>query len=57
MIDEVQASPTPVILFIDKAHTLIGAGGQAGTGDTANLLNRRFQPVHIDEPDLVRCGA
>jgi type VI secretion system protein VasG len=85
VIDEVQASPTPVILFIDEAHTLIGAGGQAGTGDAANLLKpalargtlrtiaattwaeyrqhiekdpaltRRFQPVHIDEPDLVRC--
>ena len=85
VIDEVQASPTPIILFIDEAHTLIGAGGQAGTGDAANLLKpalargtlrtiaattwaeyrqhiekdpaltRRFQPVHIDEPDLVRC--
>jgi len=38
VIDEVEASPTPVILFIDEAHTLIGAGGQAGTGDAANLL-------------------
>jgi type VI secretion system protein VasG len=38
VIDEVQASPTPIILFIDEAHTLIGAGGQAGTGDAANLL-------------------
>ena len=38
LIDEVQASPTPIILFIDEAHTLIGAGGQAGTGDAANLL-------------------
>ncbi|RDJ24959.1 type VI secretion system ATPase TssH [Bosea caraganae] len=38
VIDEVQSSPTPVILFIDEAHTLIGAGGQAGTGDAANLL-------------------
>ncbi|MEZ5805101.1 MAG: type VI secretion system ATPase TssH [Rhizobiaceae bacterium] len=38
VIDEVQASPTPVILFIDEAHTLIGAGGQQGTGDAANLL-------------------
>jgi len=85
VIDEVQASPTPVILFIDEAHTLIGAGGQAGTGDAANLLKpalargtlrtiaattwaeyrqhiekdpaltRRFQPVHIDEPDVARC--
>jgi type VI secretion system protein VasG len=85
VIDEVQASPTPIILFIDEAHTLIGAGGSAGTGDAANLLKpalargtlrtiaattwaeyrqhiekdpaltRRFQPVHIDEPDLLRC--
>ncbi len=38
VIDEVQSSPTPVILFIDEAHTLIGAGGQAGAGDAANLL-------------------
>jgi type VI secretion system protein VasG len=38
VIDEVQSSPTPVILFIDEAHTLIGAGGSAGTGDAANLL-------------------
>jgi type VI secretion system protein VasG len=38
VIDEVQASPKPVILFIDEAHTLIGAGGAAGTGDAANLL-------------------
>jgi type VI secretion system protein VasG len=85
VIDEVQSSPTPVILFIDEAHTLIGAGGQAGTGDAANLLKpplargtlrtvaattwaeyrqyiekdpaltRRFQPVQIDEPDVLRC--
>ncbi|CAB3751116.1 type VI secretion system ATPase TssH [Paraburkholderia humisilvae] len=38
VIDEVQASPHPVILFIDEAHTLVGAGGAAGTGDAANLL-------------------
>jgi type VI secretion system protein VasG len=38
VMDEVQQSPTPVILFIDEAHTLIGAGGSAGTGDAANLL-------------------
>ncbi|WP_175773632.1 AAA family ATPase, partial [Paraburkholderia phenazinium] len=38
VIDEVQASPRPVILFIDEAHTLVGAGGAAGTGDAANLL-------------------
>jgi type VI secretion system protein VasG len=38
VIDEVQASPTPIILFVDEAHTLIGAGGSAGTGDAANLL-------------------
>ncbi|PZO68128.1 MAG: type VI secretion system ATPase TssH [Paracoccus denitrificans] len=38
LIDEVQASPTPIILFIDEAHTLVGAGGAQGTGDAANLL-------------------
>ena len=38
VIDEVKGSPKPVILFIDEAHTLIGAGGQAGMGDAANLL-------------------
>ncbi len=38
VIDEVQNSPEPIILFIDEVHTLIGAGGQAGTGDAANLL-------------------
>ena len=38
VIDEVRASPKPIILFIDEAHTLIGAGGQAGSGDAANLL-------------------
>ncbi len=38
LIDEVQSSPTPIILFIDEAHTLIGAGGAQGTGDAANLL-------------------
>jgi len=38
VIEEVQASEKPIILFIDEAHTLIGAGGSAGTGDAANLL-------------------
>ncbi|MBA3448716.1 MAG: type VI secretion system ATPase TssH [Pseudaminobacter sp.] len=38
VIDEVQQSPVPTILFIDEAHTLIGAGGAQGTGDAANLL-------------------
>ncbi|MAD35953.1 type VI secretion system ATPase TssH [Tistrella sp.] len=38
VIDEVKASADPVILFIDEAHTLIGAGGAAGQGDAANLL-------------------
>jgi type VI secretion system protein VasG len=85
VIDEVQSSPTPIILFIDEAHTLIGAGGTAGTGDAANLLKpplargtlrtiaattwgeyrqyiekdpaltRRFQPIHVDEPDVETC--
>src|SRR6201999_2982693 len=82
---EVQNSPTPIILFIDEAHTLIGAGGTAGTGDAANLLKpplargtlrtiaattwseyrqyiekdpaltRRFQPIHVGEPDVAKC--
>ena len=38
VIDQVQSSPIAIILFIDEAHTLIGAGGAAGTGDAANLL-------------------
>lgn len=38
VIDEVKESPNPIILFIDEAHMLIGAGGQAGQGDAANLL-------------------
>ncbi|WP_454841779.1 type VI secretion system ATPase TssH [Pseudomonas hormoni] len=38
VIDEVKASPKPIILFIDEAHTLIGAGGNAGGSDAANLL-------------------
>jgi len=38
VIEEVQSSETPIILFIDEAHTLVGAGGAAGTGDAANLL-------------------
>jgi type VI secretion system protein VasG len=81
VIEEVQASPKPIVLFIDEAHTLIGAGGAAGTGDAANLLKpalargtlrtiaattwseykkhiekdpaltRRFQVVHVEEPE------
>ncbi|MBX9603054.1 MAG: type VI secretion system ATPase TssH [Bryobacteraceae bacterium] len=38
LIEEVKSSPKPIILFIDEAHTMIGAGGQAGQGDAANLL-------------------
>ncbi len=38
VIDEVKQSSTPIILFIDEAHTMIGAGGQAGQNDAANLL-------------------
>ena len=38
VIDEVKGSAQPIILFIDEAHTLIGAGGSAGQGDAANLL-------------------
>ena len=80
VIQAVKDSPRPILLFIDEAHTLIGAGGAAGTGDAANLLKpalargelrtvaattwaeykkhiekdpaleRRFQPIFIDEP-------
>jgi len=82
VIDEVQASTTPIVMFVDETHTLVGAGGAAGTGDAANLLKpalargtlrtigattwaeykkyiekdpaltRRFQVVHIEEPDI-----
>lgn len=38
LIEEVKSSPTPIILFIDEAHTMIGAGGAEGQGDAANLL-------------------
>jgi type VI secretion system protein VasG len=38
LIQEVKSSPTPIVLFIDEAHTMIGAGGQAGQNDAANLL-------------------
>jgi len=38
VIEEVQSSEKPIIMFIDEAHTLVGAGGSAGTGDAANLL-------------------
>ncbi|WP_234197452.1 type VI secretion system ATPase TssH [Pseudacidovorax sp. NFM-22] len=38
VIEEVQASEQPIILFVDETHTLVGAGGAAGTGDAANLL-------------------
>ncbi|WP_284778474.1 type VI secretion system ATPase TssH [Agrobacterium sp. lyk4-40-TYG-31] len=81
VIDAVKRSPEPIILFIDEAHGLIGAGGAAGHGDAANILKpalargevrtvaattwseykkyfekdaaltRRFQPVHVREPD------
>ena len=87
IIEEVESSPVPIILFIDEAHTLIGAGGQEGQGDAANLLKpalargklrtiaattwkeykmyfekdnaleRRFQPVVIEEPDEDRALA
>ncbi len=38
LIEEVKSSPQPIILFIDEAHSLVGAGGQAGQGDAANIL-------------------
>ncbi len=87
VIEAIKTSATPVILFIDEAHTLIGAGGNAGMGDAANLLKpalargemktmaattwseyrkyfekdpalaRRFQLVHVEEPDVERACA
>ncbi len=81
VINEITNSPLPAILFIDEAHTLIGAGASAGGGDAANLLKpalargsfraiaattyleynkyfakdaaleRRFQPIHVGEPE------
>src|SRR5580698_3168068 len=47
VIDEVQSSPIPIILFIDEADTLIGAGGQAGTGDAANLMKTALALVTL----------
>ena len=38
LVEEVKSSPTPIILFIDEAHTMIGAGGAAGQNDAANML-------------------
>ncbi|KJV35881.1 type VI secretion system ATPase TssH [Pantoea sp. SM3] len=38
LINEVQSSATPIVMFVDEIHTLVGAGGQQGTGDAANLL-------------------
>lgn len=38
VINEIKQSPTPIIMFIDEAHTLIGAGGAAGQNDAANIL-------------------
>ena len=82
VIEEVQGSPVPIVMFVDETHTLVGAGGAAGTGDAANLLKpalargtlrtigattwaeyekhiekdpaltRRFQVVHVEEPDI-----
>jgi type VI secretion system protein VasG len=82
VFSEVKASAVPIILFIDEAHTIIGAGGPQGGGDAANLLKpalargelrtiaattfaeykkyfekdaaleRRFQPVKVDEPSV-----
>jgi len=84
VIAAIQQSPRQILLFIDEAHTLIGAGNQAGSSDAANLLKpalargelrtiaattwseykqyferdaaleRRFQPVKVDEPDDAR---
>jgi type VI secretion system protein VasG len=86
VINEVTNSAKPAILFIDEAHTLVGAGASAGGGDAANLLKpalargnfraiaattyleynkyfakdaaleRRFQPIHVGEPDNEKCA-
>ncbi len=47
LINEVKNSPTPIILFIDEAHTMIGAGGQAGQNDAANLLKPALARVEL----------
>ncbi|MDE2613575.1 MAG: type VI secretion system ATPase TssH [Burkholderiales bacterium] len=47
VIDEVQASEQPIILFVDETHTLVGAGGAAGTGDAANLLKPALARGHL----------
>ncbi|NNE58290.1 MAG: type VI secretion system ATPase TssH [Hellea sp.] len=47
VIDEVESSPDPIVLFIDEVHTLVGAGGSAGTGDAANLLKPALARGHL----------
>ncbi|HEY1057129.1 MAG TPA: type VI secretion system ATPase TssH [Limnobacter sp.] len=47
VIDEVQAAEQPTVLFIDEVHTLVGAGGQQGTGDAANLLKPALARGHL----------
>ena len=47
VIAEVKASPEPIIMFIDEAHTLIGAGGKEGQGDAANLLKPALAPGEL----------
>jgi type VI secretion system protein VasG len=55
VIDEVKASPESIVLFIDEAHTLIGAGGNAGSSDAANLLKPALGRVaHNRRHDLGR---
>ena len=70
VIDEVKSSPTPIILFVDEAHTLVGAGGREGTGDAANILKpalsrgqirmigattwREYQQYFVQDPALQR---
>ncbi len=55
VIAEVKASPVPIILFIDEAHTMIGAGGQAGQNDAANLLKPALR-AGSSVPSLPRRG-
>ncbi|KVU67216.1 type VI secretion system ATPase TssH [Burkholderia ubonensis] len=47
VIDEAMSGERPVILFIDEVHTLVGAGGAAGTGDAANLLKPALARGHL----------
>ena len=59
VVGAVKASPVPIILFIDEAHNLIGAGGQAGQGDAANILKPSLArgDLRTIAATTTRCGA